>query len=84
VVAGGAAARRELLMKAVEKACVFAAPSGPVSLGERFGRHPQLIVVRFMFDPAWNEGCKGCSHLADNYDGAVVSWRTQHRVRRHA
>jgi predicted dithiol-disulfide oxidoreductase (DUF899 family) len=67
-----AAARRELPMEGVEKEYVFAAPSGPVSLGDLFGRHPQLIVVHFMFDPAWDEGCKSCSHMADNYDGAVV------------
>jgi predicted dithiol-disulfide oxidoreductase (DUF899 family) len=25
-----------------------------------------------MFDPAWEEGCKSCSHLADNLQGSVV------------
>ena len=67
-----AAARRELPMEAVDKDYVFDAPSGRVTLPDLFGRHPQLIVVHFMFDPAWDEGCRSCSHMADTYDGAVV------------
>jgi predicted dithiol-disulfide oxidoreductase (DUF899 family) len=67
-----AAARRALPMEAVEKEYVFDAPSGRVTLGDLFGRHPQLIVVHFMFDPSWDEGCRSCSHMADTYNGAVV------------
>src|SRR5262249_31626850 len=35
-------------------------------------RHRQLIIYHFMFDPAWDEGCKSCSHLMDNTAGGVV------------
>src|SRR5262249_15289154 len=32
----------------------------------------QLLVYHFMFDPSWDEGCKSCSHFADNVDGAAL------------
>ena len=67
-----AAARRTLPMVPVETTYVFDGPEGPVSLRDLFGDRSQLIVYHFMFDPAWDEGCKSCSFLADAVSGSVV------------
>ncbi len=54
------AARRRLPMVKIEKAYTFDGPNGKVSLKDLFdGR--QLIVYHFMFDPAWDDGCPGCT-----------------------
>src|SRR5262249_27555471 len=37
-----------------------------------FGRHKQLIVYHFMFEPDRDEGCPSCSYLADNFTGAIL------------
>src|SRR5262249_26493098 len=66
------AERRQLAMVKVEKDYVFDEIDGPVHLRDLFGRHRQLIIYHFMFDPAWDEGCKSCSHLMDNTAGGVV------------
>src|SRR5262249_9074026 len=66
------AERRRLPMVAVDKAYAFDGPAGRVMLRDLFGDHRQLIVYHFMFDPAWEEGCKSCSHFMDNSQGAVV------------
>jgi predicted dithiol-disulfide oxidoreductase (DUF899 family) len=67
-----AAARHGLPMVEVDKAYVFTGAEGPVTLLDLFERRSQLIVNHFMFDPAWEEGCKSCSHMADNYAGSLV------------
>ena len=67
-----AAARRGLPMVEILTPYVFDGTDGPVSLGDLFQGRTQLIVNHFMFDPAWEEGCKSCSHMADNYAGALV------------
>ena len=66
------AERRALPWVKVDKPYVFDGPSGPVSLADLFQGHSQLIVQHFMFDPAWDEGCKSCSFWADNFDGIEV------------
>ena len=38
--------------------------------GDLFEGRSQLIVYHFMFGPGWDEGCIGCSFLADHMDGA--------------
>lgn len=59
------AARKALPMVSVDRDYVFEGPDGEVSLLDLFeGRH-QLIVQHFMFDPAWDEGCRHCSLLTD-------------------
>ena len=63
---------RELPMVLVDKQYRFQSPSGPKSLGDLFGPHPQLIVYHFMFEPAAEEGCKSCSHFMDNIAGALI------------
>ena len=66
------AARRAMPMVKVEKAYTFEGPGGKRSLLQLFGRHPQLVVYHFMLDPEWKEGCKSCSLIADNIDGAYA------------
>src|SRR5262245_38025729 len=65
-------ARRGMPMVEVDKDYVFDGPEGPVSLRDLFEGRSQLIVYHFMFDPAWDEGCKSCSHFADNLAGSAV------------
>jgi predicted dithiol-disulfide oxidoreductase (DUF899 family) len=67
-----AAARRRLPMVEVQQEYVFDGPEGRVSLIDLFKRRSQLIVYHFMFDPAWDEGCKSCSHFVDNFAGSLV------------
>ena len=62
--------RRELPWVRVEKDYVFTGAGGPVRLAELFDGRSQLAVYHFMFGPEWEEGCPGCSLLADQVDGA--------------
>jgi predicted dithiol-disulfide oxidoreductase (DUF899 family) len=64
--------RRELPWERVEKNYVFDGPHGRRTLSDLFEGRRQLIVYHFMFDPAWEEGCKSCSFVADNFAGSVV------------
>ena len=64
--------RRGLPMVKVTKPYVFHDEKGRATLADLFGDRRQLIVYHFMFDPAWEEGCKSCSLLADTFDGASV------------
>jgi predicted dithiol-disulfide oxidoreductase (DUF899 family) len=66
------AQRRELPWEAVKKAYVFEGPQGKQSLPELFEGRSQLIVYHFMFDPAWDAGCKSCSFWADNFNSVIV------------
>jgi predicted dithiol-disulfide oxidoreductase (DUF899 family) len=60
------AERRRLPMVRIEKEYVFEGPGGKASLLDLFEGRRQLIIYHFMFDPDWEEGCKGCSMLVDN------------------
>lgn len=64
------AKRADLPWVLVEKDYVFEGGQGPVSFAELFRGRSQLIVQHFMFGPGWEEGCKGCSFLADHVDAA--------------
>lgn len=66
------AKRRALPWVRVDKDYVFEGPDGPLSLAELFDGRSQLIVYHFMFGPDWDEGCPGCSLLADQVDGARI------------
>jgi len=66
------AERHKLPIVKIAKDYVFEGPSGPARLRDLFGRHRQLIIYHFMFDPEWEEGCKSCSHFVDNVAGSVV------------
>jgi len=64
------AERRELPWVKVDKRYVFDTPNGKQTLAELFGECSQLVIYHFMFGPGWEEGCRGCSFLADHIDGA--------------
>jgi predicted dithiol-disulfide oxidoreductase (DUF899 family) len=48
-------------MVKLEKTYTFDGPEGKRSLLDLFDGHHQLIVYHFMFDPAWENGCDGCT-----------------------
>ncbi len=59
------AQRRRLRMVKVVKDYVFDGPGGKQTLADLFDGRRQLIVYHFMFDPAWDEGCPGCTGYVD-------------------
>ena len=59
------AARRRLPMVKLEKNYTFDGPGGKASLLDLFAGRRQLIVYHFMFDPAWDKGCMGCTGYVD-------------------
>jgi predicted dithiol-disulfide oxidoreductase (DUF899 family) len=63
--------RRELPWVKVEKEYVFEGANRQETLADLFEGRSQLIVQHFMFGPAWNEGCVGCSFKADHVDAAL-------------
>jgi predicted dithiol-disulfide oxidoreductase (DUF899 family) len=60
------AERRALPAVEIDKEYAFEGPDGRATLIDLFAGRRQLIVYHFMFDPEWDEGCSGCSHVADN------------------
>ena len=60
-----AAERRRLPMVRVEKDYVFDGLAGKRRLVDLFEGREQLIVYHFMFDPAWEKGCPGCTGYVD-------------------
>ena len=59
------AERRRLPMVKIEKDYVFTGPKGKRSFEDLFEGRRQLIVYHFMFDPAWDKGCPGCTSFVD-------------------
>jgi predicted dithiol-disulfide oxidoreductase (DUF899 family) len=59
------AERRRLPMVKIEKTYLFDAPGGKLSLKDLFEGRRQLVIYHFMFDPAWEKGCPGCSGYAN-------------------
>ncbi|WP_375411862.1 DUF899 domain-containing protein [uncultured Bradyrhizobium sp.] len=59
------AVRRRLPMVKIEKNYLFETPGGEQSLKDLFEGRRQLIVYHFMFDPAWEKGCLGCTSYAN-------------------
>ena len=59
------AQRRRLPMVKIEKDYVFEGPGGKQALKDLFDGRTQLIVYHFMFDPAWDKGCSGCTGYVD-------------------
>jgi predicted dithiol-disulfide oxidoreductase (DUF899 family) len=55
------AERRRLPMVKIEKEYVFDSLKGKQRLKDLFDGRRQLIVYHFMFDPAWDKGCPGCT-----------------------
>lgn len=59
------AARRRMPMVEVRSNYVFDGPNGSATLLDLFDGRPQLIVQHFMFAADWEEGCDGCSMMAE-------------------
>lgn len=59
------ALRRRLPMVKLNKEYIFEAPQGNLRLVDLFEGRRQLIVYHFMFDPAWDTGCPGCTGMVD-------------------
>jgi predicted dithiol-disulfide oxidoreductase (DUF899 family) len=59
------AERRRLPMVKIEKDYSFDGSNGKQSLKALFEGRRQLIVYHFMFDPAWDKGCSGCTSWVD-------------------
>jgi predicted dithiol-disulfide oxidoreductase (DUF899 family) len=53
-------------MVRIDKEYVFNGPDRKATLYDLFDGRRQLIVYHFMFDPAWDAGCEGCSIVVDN------------------
>jgi len=66
------AERAELPWVKVDKEYIFEGSKGKQTLSELFEGRSQLLVYHFMFDPAWQEGCKSCSFWADNFNGIIT------------
>lgn len=59
------AARRRLPMVKLDKTYTLEGPDGKATLLDLFEGRRQLIVYHFMFDPAWEKGCPGCTGYLD-------------------
>jgi predicted dithiol-disulfide oxidoreductase (DUF899 family) len=57
---------REFPMVQLDKEYSFEGPDGKVSLLDLFEGRKQLIIYHFMLAPENEEGCSGCSFLADH------------------
>ena len=66
------AERRRLPMVRIDKEYVFDGPDGKATLFDLFDGRWHLIVYHFMFDPAWDAGCEGCSES--------LPWVTSHSM----
>jgi len=55
------AERRRLPMVKIEKPYVFEGADGKQDFKSLFEGRRQLILYHFMFDPAWEKGCPGCT-----------------------
>lgn len=64
------AERRELPWVKVDKQYVFDTPEGKKTLADLFDGRSQMIVYHFMWRWDLDQGCSGCSFLADHIDGA--------------
>ena len=66
------AERRRLPMVEIEKPYVFEGPSGDATLLDLFEGRRQLIVIHFMFDPRWEDGCPSCTAGADEMSPGLI------------
>jgi predicted dithiol-disulfide oxidoreductase (DUF899 family) len=60
------AARRRLPMVEITEPYMFDTETGSATLPDLFDGRRQLIVQHFMFGPDWEQGCHGCSMMADH------------------
>jgi predicted dithiol-disulfide oxidoreductase (DUF899 family) len=66
------AERRMLPMVRIDKEYVFEGPDGKATLLDLFEGRRQLIVVHFMFDPSWDDGCPSCTAGADEVSQGLL------------
>ncbi|MDE3166529.1 MAG: DUF899 domain-containing protein [Acidobacteriota bacterium] len=64
--------RRELPWVRLGKDYLFDGPAGTETLADLFQGRSQLAIYHFMFGPDWEEGCSGCSFVADHIDGTLA------------
>src|SRR4029453_2752493 len=64
--------RRKLPVEEITKEHVFRGPNGRRTLADLFDGKRQLLVYHFMFGPDYDEGCRVCSLVADNFAGSLV------------
>jgi len=64
------AERRALPWVKIDKGYRFQGATGGLGLADLFGGRSQLVIYHFMYGDGWDEGCPGCSFLADHIDGA--------------
>lgn len=67
--------RQDLPWVLVDKPYQFQGAHGPLGLAGLFQANSQLIIYHFMYGPDWDEGCMGCSFLADHLDSARMHLR---------
>ena len=60
------AERRRLPAVEITAEYTFQGEHGEARLIDLFGGYSQLILQHFMFAPDWDEGCVGCSMMADH------------------
>jgi predicted dithiol-disulfide oxidoreductase (DUF899 family) len=60
--------RRELPWVRLDKDYILDTEQGDATLADLFRGRSQLLVYHFMFDSDWDEGCLGCSGVADGFD----------------
>jgi len=72
-----AARRQALPWVKLDKQYSFQGDDGPVALGDLFGAKSQLIVYHFMFGPDWDNGCPGCSQVADAFNFSIPHLETR-------
>jgi predicted dithiol-disulfide oxidoreductase (DUF899 family) len=53
-------------MVEIDTPYLFDTEAGPLTLLDLFDGRSQLIVAHFMFGSDWDEGCSGCSMIADH------------------
>jgi predicted dithiol-disulfide oxidoreductase (DUF899 family) len=64
--------RRALPWVRIDKRYVFETPEGRRGLPDLFEGRRQLLVQHFMLAPGREQGCTGCSFMADHTDGMTV------------
>src|SRR5438128_2742734 len=64
--------RRALPWVRIDKPYLFDGPGGKETLPQLFEGRGQLVVFHFMFDTAWEAGCRSCSFWADNFNEIIV------------
>ncbi len=72
-----AARRRDMPWVLIEKDYRFSTNNGERSLLNLFGDYSQLIIYHFMYGPEAEDGCLGCSEVADNFNGILWHLNTR-------